>query len=431
MNFLLILISILFTAFIGYVFIRGFNLIEDKLFALACSYGLGIGLIYYQLFLYSRLGISWSKELIIIPWILLCVLILFKNFEKFKTRFFKIPKFDKIEILFFISILFLIFYTVFEATIRPATTWDSWATWLMEAKAYFHDGRLIPSTLEYLGSDYPLVLKLNWVFNYITLGKVDDTAILLTSSAVYISSLIAFFASSRKKLGRKSALLFTFLLASIQVLIRQGGRMEAGQADLPLGYFAFISSILLIDYFNNKRAKTLLLFNIFLAILSLTKAEGLPFAIISGFISIYIIFKSKLYNHFLILLFWVIPIVDWRFFRIQNHIPSYYFETHHIETSLLKTKNALHGSFLGLINIKSWAGLWILYIYSLIFLGFKKNMEILILNILVISQIVIYLGIYLFTSGNGPESSWDRLLVHIAPIAMYVISLQYSSFKKS
>jgi hypothetical protein len=422
MTSLIVLITIIATSLIGYTIIRGFDLVEDKLIAFSYSYGLGIGLIYAQMFMYS-LGIGWYRLVLLFPWLIICAAILILKRENFKFKPPRKLKLNNIEYLLIALILILVFYTVFEALLRPTFTWDSWAIWIGEAKAYFLHGRLDKEILEYLKNDYPLALKLYWVFVYGVLGKFNDTSILLTSSAFYVFLLLAFFSTIRTRIGRGKALIFTFLLASVQVMIRQGGRFEAGQADLPLGYFCFISTMLLLDYFKNKRWQTFLLFNSFLAITTLTKMEGLPFALVAGSIGVLTAYRNKLYSHLVLLLFWLIPVMHWRIFRIENALGSYASQGHPFQFSMQKTLDSLVGSIKSLINVKSWGMLWILYFFNLFAFEIRKNKEVLILNVVVVSQLLVYLGSYIFSYGFNPESSAERLLAHMAPIALFCVAL--------
>src|SRR5258706_6520752 len=132
MNAIIVLLSILFISIIGYIIIWGFKLLQDNLFTVAYSYGLGVGLISMQLYIYSRLHISWEKEFLIIPWIILVSILLIKNRKKINFKLPKIPKLTKFEWLLLVGIFLTFCYVVFEALIRPVTVWDSWAMWLFK-----------------------------------------------------------------------------------------------------------------------------------------------------------------------------------------------------------------------------------------------------------------------------------------------------------
>lgn len=94
MNALIVIISILFTSVIGLVTLIGLNLIsfKNKLFVISISFGLGVGLIATQLFFYSRFGISWQRESILIPWIIVIFVFIFKINKDF--RFKKFPSLE-------------------------------------------------------------------------------------------------------------------------------------------------------------------------------------------------------------------------------------------------------------------------------------------------------------------------------------------------
>jgi len=59
--------------------------------------------------------------------------------------------------------------------------------------------------------------------------------------------------------------------------------------------------------------------------------------------------------------------------------------------------------------------------------GLRKNKEIFILHSIVLSQLLIYICLYIFTYGNAPDSSIERLLMHLAPIALFSIALNLKS----
>ncbi len=428
MNSIIVFFIILFISVMGYSIIKGFNLLSgpNKIAAVPYSFGLGVGLISMQLFIYSRLNIIWSRELIIFPWLVLIAVLFIKSKKKVVIHFPKLSKFGKIELILLIGILASVSYVVFESLIRPATTWDSWATWLLESKVFYIDGKVNPDVFNYLNSDYPLIFKLLGTFVYIILGRIDDSSVLLVSSAFYVFLCLLIFTSLNRRYGIRYSLLFTFMFMTIQNFVRHGGRMEAGLADLPLSYYSFACFTLLINYIKNSSYKAFLLLNIFLGITMLIKLEGIPIAILIGLFSFLYIHKQKLYKHFIMIIFWILPFIDWQLYRKVSHVGTYYLPAHPIELSIQKSINSILGTFKEFINMKSWNMLWITYFYSFFVLNLKnkKDLELTILNIIILSQLCLYLLIYIFTSGNAPESSIERLLIHVAPMAIYYIAIR-------
>lgn len=428
MNALITSLTILFISSLGFIIIWGFRLLPPKnnLLAAAYSYGLGVGLISMQLFIYARLHIPWHKELLIFPWLVLIVVLLIKNRKAIHLRLPKKPKLGIFEYLLLVGIFLTISYVVFEALIRPVSVWDSWAMWLFKAKIFFMDGGVFTSAFHYEKSGYPLVINFLGTFIYLMLGRVDDSAVLLTSSAFYLSLALLFFCSLNKKFSLRYALLFTFLLITTQNFIRQGGRIEAGQADLPLGYYAFASLMLLFNYLKNSDKKSLLLMNIFVGILSLIKYEGIPLGIAIQLFALIHIYKHKLYTHLWYLLFWVTPLIDWQVYRTIYQPQNSYFESHRLILSFNKIVNAIFGTIKEFINLKSWNMLWIIYFYSLFWVKVKYSKELVIANTIIFFQLSIYMTMYFFTVGNGPESSIERLLIHIAPIVLFSLAVRLS-----
>ncbi len=429
MNVILVFLSIVFITVIGYSFINFFKILNgfDKLLRLSYSFGLGIIFVSFQLYCYSRLNIVWTSADILTPWVIFILIHIIKN-RNLLTKLPKWPRLKKVDYLLLFFIAFCTFYAVFEALIRPPVAWDSWAAWLFQSKMFFLGNNIDPSLLRHYNFYYPILYYLLNSFVFIIIGNFDDTSILLISSAFYFFTLLLFFGFTSRRYGIRKGLFFTFLLAALQNLIRHGGRMEAGLADLPLGYLAFCSTTLLLDYIDNKGVKTLTLMSIFLAGTALTKSEGLPFALVIGAIVIYYIFKNKLFSHFIYLLIWVVPIVDWEAYKRSNGIMSY-FSGHYFVTSWIKFSDSLLGTLKELINIKSWNLIWFSYFVSLML---KKSWTKygLILNVIVLSQLIFYIVTYIFTAGNSPESSIERLLIHIVPIAMLEIMfvINYEKF---
>ena len=426
MNELIVIITILGISGIGYMMLTGFRLFakQDTLLALGCSYGLGVGLIAAQLFVYSWLQIPWGKALLITPWLFIAGILLVQKKVPFPFRFTMSRK-DIISWGLFGGIVLSTSYVLFEALLRPVTTWDAWANWLFQSKVFFVEGSIRPESLMYMDSEYPLTINLLGTFIYVMLGVVDDTAVLLFSSAFFIFLAMTFFAVLNKKYGLRYALLFTFLLVTIQNFVRHGGRIEAGLADLPLGYMAFVSVILLFEYFKRPKVKILILLTIFLSITSLIKFEGIPLACFIGACALVHLIRHKLYNHICVLILGVVPFVLWQADRWYMGINNTYFTSggHFLELSMAKTLNAFAGTFSELIRIPTWNVLWILYFFAVFAFGLRKDKALFVLNAIILSQFTVYLMIYNLTAGNNPESSIERLLMHIAPLALLYLAI--------
>lgn len=428
MNAFITLVLLLLISIIGFTVVQTLAVFPKKsnLFKLSLGYGLGVGMISAEMYVYARLGILWNITNLLTPWVVLVVIYYASNKYKniFNLRLKKMRlKIKPVTILLLLGIIFSALYTIFEALLRPLAVWDGWATWMIKSKAFFLDSTITASTLKYIASDGPLVVSIIGTFIYIALGKVDDTSVLLVSSGFYVFLLTLFFSVVREKNDYRYALFFTFLLATTQTLIRQGGRLEAGEADLPLGYFIFSSTLLYIEYIKSGSGKVLLLLSFFLGITSLIKFEGLPFSLLIIVLVLYDIFKKHKHRQLPLLMFWLIPVVEWQIYKKITNLDSIYFAGHGLVVSFHKILHSIVGTAQGLTNVKSWNLLWIVYFYCIIFLFHKKNFELVTLHIVVLSQLLLYLLIYFFTAGNTPETSLERLLVHLAPAALLSVSI--------
>lgn len=424
MNIFIVLVTILGITLVGYTLIRLLEIFgkKDILLSISYGYGLGMALAGLQLYFYARLDIPWHREFLLIPWVIFLVTVFLNKKNIFYVSSQNFLKPSVLQILLLVGICLSGGYVFFEALLRPVTVWDGWAIWLLKSKVFFIDGTIRPESLAYVSADYPLLISLLGTFIYIMVGYVNDTIVLLSSFAFYIFLAIAFFATLKKKFGITYALFFTFLLVTTQNFVRHGGRMESGQADLPLAYFIFTSSMLLLSYYKNTHWKTLLLTTVFLGITGLIKIEGMPFTLTIGIFLSYMIIKKKNYTHFIFFLFWVLPIIDWYTYKSIYHLAA--LTTRTFSFSLQKTFSVFLGVGKELVNIKTWSMLWICYLYMFFCWPKKGENTFFIINIIIFSQFGLYCLIYLFIDGYSPDSSIERLLLHLAPLVLYAIAIR-------
>lgn len=424
----LVLLSIIFFISVGFFVIKILNLLPmfSNIEIVPYAFGLGSGIIAYELYLISRMGFSWNIFLIIIPWILISIIVLLVKPKKLNFKFkFKI-KFSKKDKILLLLITATMFFVLFEAWLRPLSAWDGWSIWLLKAKIFFLDKKINPSVLSYVNSDYPLIMSLMSSFIYLVLGSVNDRIVLLLFSAFYFFLGWIFFFSLKKYIGITWALFFTFLLISTQNLIRQGGRYEVGNVDLALGFYFFISTLLLINFIKSKNLKVLIILNLFLVITSLVKNEGMPFSILIQFITIFYIIKYKLYSRLMAVLLWIIPFVDWQIFQNIYKVPRNFLLT---DSSFKIERIGLitNGILREFVNIQNWNLLWLIFI--LVFLYYlisKKREKLNIFFIILFFQLILYFLIYMVTPINPIvhiKSSLDRLLIQLAPLAVFTTSL--------
>lgn len=432
MSEILIILSIIVTVGIGYIIIRGFNLLPYYSFyeVLGYSYGLGVGLIAYQMLLYSQLRLQWTVPSILIPWTILTVVMIIIRKYYLLPNIKIIYKLNILEKTIFVIICSLIAFVAFEALIRPLSAWDGWAIWLLRAKVFFFDGKINVDIFNYDGSDYPVGLSLFATFTYNILGYVNDRVVLLIFFMFYLSLAIVFFFSVKRLTSTFNAFIFTFLLLSLQSLIRQGGRYDAGYADLALGYYFFMIVILLNDFINKKNTKILILLNVLLGIIPFIKNEGLVFSVIIQIFIVYTIIKHKKINYIIFSLYWLCPVLMWQLSKMILQVPHSYIESGSFQISRLSI--IFKEIIKEFINLTRWNLLWPAFFLSL--LSNEVSKHIIPLSIILL-QMTIYVLVYMY-SPIDPQlqvpNSFDRLLIHISPLSVFIVGLIFNNifFKK-
>ncbi|HSX40332.1 MAG TPA: hypothetical protein VLF68_01840 [Candidatus Saccharimonadales bacterium] len=421
---LVTIFSILLITLIGFTAIQIFHLFEKHGVpeALLLGFGLGCGLVSGQLFLYSVFHVSWSIPALLLPWIAFFIYPLFRRSEKFTLKFSHKQKYTTIQKILIVLVFSLLIYVFFEAQLRTVSAWDAWSIWLLKAKVFYVDGFINPRIFNYLESDYPLVISLSLTFMAKMIGSFNDRVLLLLSFAYYAAESGLLFIALKKRIGLTKALVATFLFMSLQNIVRHGGRFEAGQADLPLGYFMLCDVLLIFEYIRKPNVKILALLTAFLAITTQVKHEGIVFAFIVEIAIFYFALKKKKYKHLLSGLFVVCPVIGWQIFVGSGSFHYSYFSGHHTILSIHKAWNSIIGFMKEFLNIKNWNLLWVAFFGVLLASLRCLKPEQKLLLYFIFSQFFVYFLLYCFTTGNDPQSSIDRLFIHVCALAILFIT---------
>lgn len=428
MNLILAVFAILFMVATGFIVIKVFNFL-DNLYdfeKLPYAFGLGAGLCAFQLYLYSRLHIKWDIFQILLPWLVFFVVgfVTKKRIPKFTFKSLKLVFVEK----FLLALnLLLVMYVTIESILRPVVSWDGWSTWLMRAKMFFVDGGVTPHTFSYVPSEYPVIVSLMSTFVYIFLGMIDDRMVLLLYPAFYVFLGAMFFFALRRIINQKTALVFTFLLLSLQNVIRHSGRFEAGQADVILGFYAFTTTLLLMSFLRRKGLKDLIMLQIFLVITFFIKDDGMPLVILMETMTIFAILKSGIYRRLLTIIIFLVPVVEWQFFKSSLHLyptPSFIGSEFHLNRFFIIIWE-FGKEFLNIVN---WNILWPAFFVSFVLFTNKrqKNNRLLIVYLIVFFQIFIYGFVFFFTTPDPHfhiPNVINRSFLHIAPIAMFAVAI--------
>ncbi len=177
-----------------------------------------------------------------------------------------------IFILLFIGVAFV------NALTEPLIAWDSLVNWSLKGQALFKHGGVVfdankPSYWKvFSANNYPwnFSLSLAWL-SFIT-GRFNDLANNLVTFSFYLSSIILVFNFLRHQTERSTALLFTFFLASAELLVYHSYNICG---DLLLATLALAAFILLLEAVQRPRTGVWLLAGIFGGLVTMTKNEGI------------------------------------------------------------------------------------------------------------------------------------------------------------
>ncbi len=407
--------------FVGFTIIAAANELRDNPFlkTIALSYGAGVGAIAMQMMLYSFFAIPWSSYSILLPWVGLLIFACLKH-GKIQIHFskYKITS-HPIEKLLILGILLTIAFVIIESLLRPLSAFDAWANWFISGKAYYLSGHIDPQYVKYANNSNAPVLNLLVAFIYQTIGQANEQIAMLFFTFFYVSQIIIFFFTAKYYMSTKRALLFTFLLATTENLIRHGGRYDVGYGDLPLGYFIFCAVVYLLEITKTKSVKKLLLFNLFITAAALIKSEGIPIYIITQLVVLYLMSKNK--KNYFTFGGSALLVLSWYIFSYIYHLPENPFIQSSIK--LYRVPSVFYYMIKEFFNIGRWNLLWIGFLVSLPFIKNKYISK--ILSIIILLQLSVYFLVYLMTPipvAQHIPNSFDRLLLQIAPLAMLLIS---------
>jgi hypothetical protein len=426
MNEILAVVAICFYILLGFSFLHLTGLLGEKTSfeKIPYSFAVGLGFISMQMFFYSLAKVPWALLNITVPWFILIILGLFKQ-RKNPIKNIKLNKegYTGIGAFFGLTIVLLLVFVCFESLLRPLSAWDGWASWVLKGKIFYIDGYVNPHAYLILPDNYAYIINLAVTFLYNVIGKADDRAVMLLFYAFYFMLGLSFFNSLKKRSGKTLALIFTFLLLSTQNLVRHGGRFEAGYVDLALGFYIFLTATLMLEYLSSKRTKSLIALIVFLSITSLVKEEGMFFSFIVLLILIYKSIANKNLKHLAFSVLYLIPLLIWQGFKLIHGISFHYLYVSyaiHLERAL----NVFRYIIYELINIKNWNFLWVLFFIGMFNTKLKSKEN--IIYFVIIAQLILYACVFLISPHDPAQhipNVMDRLLLHLAPLAVYMTAL--------
>jgi len=424
MNELLVISLIFIQILMGYIFSRFLLKEQSFLDVLPISFGIGVGISSYILFLFSILKVPWSPFLLLLFSIVLFILYrdYLSEIHLGKIKFFHFNLIQKILIA--LNVL-TVGYTFIQVLLRPLYAWDGWAIWLLKSKVFYYDRFLNPEIFHQVKDSYPYILSLNSTFYYLFLGRPDDKAVLIGYFAFYLMSGLAIYTILKKRIGFTKALIASFLFYSLQNVIRHGGRFEAGYSDLALGFYIFIAFLVFKESIMEQSSKLFFVLGVVLGITSLVKQEGLLAVSLIISLVLYSVMRHRVKLSNTLYIFWgFIPLIFWIFYKWHYSISYSLYENFNIQMS--RFDDIVFEFLKELLNIQNWNLLWIVFLISLpiLFMIRKIRFEMYLVFTIIIGYAIVFLG-----SPHDPvvhiPNTINRLFLHIVLLCIYLLFIAF------
>jgi hypothetical protein len=185
--------------------------------SLSSAFGLGVGLMTFQMLLMSLAGISFRVPALLAPWGIGWTMVAFTARGRLR-RVFAVHTIRPPERLtirqevvtsallcLLVGLVLLVFY---HAWLFPVFDWDAWAIWDLKARAFLHDAGIKPFLADgYYGlthQDYPLLYPLAGTLLYLLL-PTPHHIVQFIPATFYVCSLVQ-YASALRRLGASNLL---------------------------------------------------------------------------------------------------------------------------------------------------------------------------------------------------------------------------------
>lgn len=307
----------------------------------------------------------------------------------------------------------------------PMQSMDTIGIWMLKAKAI----SLGPSSLNqvlhssiysYSHQQYPLLLPAIFALVGNIFGHFQELPGLLISPFVYSAILFICYKTLRAKLPSLLVIMLTYIYSMFGPLLAEGGRINAGNADIYITLCAWIIIFVLLNWANQKRA--LLIAALTIAIASQIKTEGVFLA------ALLIFFPSPWKKKLLPLLLALTPTVGWQILIKVNSLPSdVYLSLAGPVTLFMRTLTVLLGTAKEMFNVHNWYIFWpwLFVVGALTKPTLKPSPK-----WLAISLGAMYFGflsIYILAPPQLPtatyvSSSIDRIMLQLSPLVFGILA---------
>jgi hypothetical protein len=324
---------------------------------------------------------------------------------------------------------------IFSGSIHYSfTSIDTYSIWLLKAKALFTENSFpfnFLSNHAYLYShpQYPILLPLVFSIIYQIMGNIHEQFVLLLYPLIYTSILLLCFTALRKLgLSRTQGFLFTYVYSMLSPLLAQGGRMHAGNADIVITLFYWISYLFILAFYKTKRANYYWFLIVIVMIASQIKQEGL-------FLTAALIFLPTTKGKKILgLVLSLIPSLIWWYIIRSNNIPqSFGLTLYSWPVLVVRSLQIIESVVKEMLNIKNWYVFWVIFWVLELLQKQKDKFVRIIMAPTLIVIVVLFLSVYVFSTlavQDYVASSVDRIMLQLSPFFFTIFAVRITKLLK-
>jgi len=345
------------------------------------------------------------------------------------------------------GIIFEAFHSLFRAMIKPIESFDSVASFAIKAKI-FYLSESIPAdffktlALEFPHPSYPLMIPLQETFVFLSMNSFNDLLVKIIFPAHFIALLGLFYFTVKVVVGRKGALLATFLMASMNELNRFSAM---GYTDIHFSLYISMALMFTYRYLTSGRRERvfLILAGLFSGFSAFTKDAGLFLPILTAILFIVSIMDNKkiashIRGYVAYLGISAVVVSPWIAVRmISGFDQDFVGNRFHYGGYVIERIIAVLYEFqVNVFNPKKWILLWPVFIVLFI-INFKWSLktELKYITWSIFSLFVFYFIFYIVVDPlsfgiddayrHSLRSSMHRHLIHVVPIVMFWMALVF------
>ena len=443
METLRLILAVLAVTFAGWnilLIVSGKKLKLHLLEKMCLSYGLGLGVLSVEMFLFFFFNIKYGLKEILLPWVPIVIFNLVAGLKRTEPDNTYKDKISLLGIFLTAGITLEVLYAFFRALVRPLESYDSVATYAIKSKIFYLAGAIPQGYFNGLGLlfphvDYPLNIPLSQTLMYIFMCSLNDQLVKAIFPLYFVAILGILYYGIRRFAGRTYALVFIFILASIPQF---NNFATNAYIDVPLSYYYLTATLFLFYWFKEPDTIGFLYVSaIMTALAGWTKNEGLVYCAINVIVLAIYLFSSRkgLEKKYLLrgiqyIVLVAVILLPWLIIRKSAAVMNSDFGTldagrFDIVAQLRKVIPMFYEFQRQIFGPKKWNIFWIVFIIALVVyrkkLFTKYSRYITIPLVLVICG---YIAAYLLTQITMP-SLWSRLMLHFLPIAVYLLALLF------